>query len=135
MTRPFKTVLTNGCYDIVHAAHLKLIKHARSLGDVLIVAIDSDRRISERKGTERPINNALNRGQFLEQIKGVALVVEFDTDDELRSWITELQVDILVVGAEYKDKCVVGSELVKEVVFFEKVGNYSTTEILKQTDY
>ena len=133
--KDFKTVLCNGCYDLVHAAHIKLLKHARSLGDTLIVAIDSDRRVAEMKGAGRPVNKAMDRGEFLQAIKGVALVVEFDSEDELRTWITELQVDILVVGSEYRDKKVVGSDLVKEVVFFDKIPGYSSTSIIEGNNY
>jgi len=124
------TVFTNGSYDILHYGHLQLFKYAKSLGDVLIVAIDSDERIESMKGNNRPINNANIRAEFLESLSCVALVVEFNTDEELCKHIQELQVDIMVVGEEYKDKKVIGSEFAKEVRYFEKVGNFSTTNIL-----
>lgn len=126
----FNTVWVNGTMDVLHYGHIQLLKYAKSLGDTLIVGIDSDKRVKELKGDTRPVNNAMIRGQFLEAISGVALVVEFDTNEELENWIKELQVDIIVVGDEYINKRVIGSEYVKEVKYFKKLNGYSTTEIL-----
>ena len=124
------TVWSNGAYDFLHHGHLQLLKYAKSLGDVLIVGIDSDERIRLMKGSNRPINSAEIRNEFLESLSCVDLVVEFNTDEELCNHIQELQVDIMVVGEEYKDKKVIGSEYAKEVRYFKKVGNFSTTNIL-----
>jgi len=124
------TVWVNGCFDLVHIAHIRLLKYAASLGNVLIVGIDSDERVRSMKGENRPINSAEIRNEFLESLSCVDLVVEFNTDEELCNHIQELQVDIMVVGEEYKDKKVIGSEFAKEVRYFKKVGNFSTTNIL-----
>lgn len=124
------TVWVNGCFDYLHYGHLQLLKYAKSLGTVLIVGIDSDSRIAKMKGIDRPINTAVLRAEFLESLYCVKLVVEFNTDEELCNYIQELQVDIMVVGEEYKDKKVIGSEFAKEVRYFKKVGNFSTTNIL-----
>ena len=125
-----QTVFVNGVFDCLHIGHKRLFQYAKSLGDTLIIAIDSDERVAAMKGEGRPINNAAIRAEFLESIRGIALVVEFNTDEELCNWIRELQVDIMVVGEEYKDKKVIGSEYAKEVRYFKKVGNFSTTNIL-----
>lgn len=126
-----QTVFVNGVFDIVHIGHKRLIEYAKSLGKTLIIGIDSDKRVEAMKGELRPINNAEIRAEFLEAMKGVSLVVEFNSDEELCKHIQELEVDIMVVGSEYKEKKVIGSEYAKEVRYFEKVGNFSTTNILK----
>ena len=126
-----KTAWVNGCFDGLHYGHLKLIKYAKSLGDVLILGIDSDTRVRFMKGESRPINNSAIRAEFLEALSCVDLVVEFNSDEELCQHIQDLEVDIMVVGEEYKDKNVIGSEYAKEVRYFSKVGNFSTTNILK----
>lgn len=135
MIKP-KVILANGCYDLVHPAHVQLLKFARSLGTILIVAIDSDRRVAERKGMTRPINNSMVRGEFLSSLSCVALVVEFDSDEELESLVRFLEVDIMVVGSEYRDKKVVGSEHAKEgVVFFDLIPGYSSTSLIEGNNY
>ena len=127
--------MANGCYDLIHNGHLRLIKHAKTLGNTLILAVDSDRRVAELKGSMRPINKAMDRKEFLECIKGVALVVEFDTEQELEKWIKKLDVDILVVGSEYRGRKVVGGDLVKEVVYFDRIPGYSSTSIIEGNNY
>ena len=135
MIKP-KTILANGCYDVIHPAHVQLLKFAKSLGTVLIVAIDSDQRIKERKGANRPINNSMVRGEFLSSLSCVALVMEFNSDEELENLIKFLEVDIMVVGSEYRDKKVIGSEYAKEgVVFFEKIPGYSSTSLIEENRY
>jgi len=124
------TVWVNGCFDIVHIAHIRLLKYAKSLGNTLIVGVDSDSRIAISKGKLRPINDVKIRNEFLESLSCVDLVVEFNSDEELCSYIQELEVDIMVVGEEYKNRKVIGSEFAKEVRYFGKVGNFSTTNIL-----
>jgi len=115
-------VWVNGTFDILHRGHIELIKFASQFGK-LRVGIDSDDR--------RPFNTFENRAFFMENIKGVDSVVQFNSQEELEKRIIEWDADILIVGEEYKDKVVFGSEHVKSVIFFPKVGNFSTTNILK----
>lgn len=123
-----KTIWTNGCYDILHIGHIRLMRYAKSLGDRLIVGIDSDQRVSLLKGKDRPFNKEENRKEFLLTIKYVDNVFIFDSEEEMRKLLYDQQVDIIVVGKEYENKKVVGSELA-EVRFFDKVENYSTTNV------
>lgn len=123
-------VWTNGCFDIIHIGHIELFKYARSLGSKLFVGIDSDRRIKINKGDSRPINNELNRKAVLSSIKHIDDIFIFNSDDELRSTIKNLGVDIIVVGDDYKDKLVIGSDLVKQTLFFSKIPNISTSKII-----
>ena len=123
-------VWVNGTFDILHRGHIELIKFASQFGK-LRVGIDSDDRVKELKGDKRPFNTFENRAFFMENIKGVDSVVQFNSQEELEERIIEWDADILIVGEEYKDKVVFGSEHVKSVIFFPKVGNFSTTNILK----
>lgn len=126
-----KTVIwTNGCFDIIHEGHLALFKYASSLGDELLVGIDTDRRVKERKGDSRPINNQNDRFINMMALPIVNNVFIFDSDTELRKLIKSLEVDIMVVGDDYKDQEVIGSEHADDVKFFTKIAGYSTTEII-----
>lgn len=126
-----KTVIAVGTYDVLHLNHLRLLEYAKSLGEYLIVAIDSDRRVRERKGDGRPVNSASSRIEFLCGFKCVDGVFVFDSDEELCKIIQSLKpAPIMVIGDEYKGKHIVGVDLVKEVVFFDLPRRTSTTEII-----
>ena len=127
-----KVIWVNGCFDILHRGHVELFKYAKSLGEFLVVGIDGDKRIKETKGPERPVNNRRDRQFFLESIRYIDEVVAFDNDTELENWIEFYQPDALVVGAEYKTKRVIGSEHAKKIEYFDRVGEYSTTNILER---
>ena len=122
-------VWVNGTFDILHVGHLKLLEFASSFGQVR-VGIDTDKRVKELKGINRPFNNIENRKYFLESLKFVNDVVTFDSQEELVNLIKEYQPDYMIVGDDYKGKIVYGSEYTKQLIFFEKIQNYSTTKIL-----
>lgn len=122
-------IWTNGCYDIIHAGHIRLFEYAKSLGNILYVGIDSDRRVKQLKGPNRPINNQNNRKLLLSSIKFIDSVDIFDSEYELESLLQKHSIDIIVVGDDYKNKNVVGSKLVKSVIFFPKIPNLSSSEL------
>jgi D-beta-D-heptose 7-phosphate kinase/D-beta-D-heptose 1-phosphate adenosyltransferase len=124
-----KIIWTNGCFDILHVGHIELFKYAKSLGDQLIVGIDSDARVKELKGESRPINNQFRRKILLESIKYIDKVVIFNSEDDLRSNIKNLSVDLIVVGDDYKNKGVIGAEYAT-VMFFPKIPNLSSSAII-----
>jgi D-beta-D-heptose 7-phosphate kinase/D-beta-D-heptose 1-phosphate adenosyltransferase len=126
-------VWVNGTFDILHVGHLKLLEFASSFGQVR-VGIDTDKRVKELKGINRPFNNIENRKYFLESLKFVNDVVTFDSQEELVNLIKEYQPDYMIVGDDYKGKIVYGSEYTKQLIFFEKIQNYSTTKILSYED-
>ena len=121
----------NGCFDILHLGHLKMIQYCRKYCDYLIVGIDSDKMIKKTKGAHRPFNNEKNRKFFLENIKGVDKVFIFNSHQLLTEKLKKIKPDIMIVGIEYKDKKVIGDEFAKELKFFEKVDGYSTTKIIQ----
>lgn len=122
-------IWSNGCFDIIHIGHIELLKFASSLGD-LYVGIDSDDRIKKNKGNNRPINSAKTRYEILSSIKFVKNVDVFDSDISLCQLIKKYSIDIIVIGDDYKDKKVIGSDLVKKVIFYPKIPNISTSNIL-----
>ena len=121
-----KRIVVNGTFDILHSGHLALLNHARSLGDYLVVAIDSDRRVRELKGTDRPINTQTERQELLENLRAVDEVKIFDSDQELVDIVKECA--IMVKGSDYKEKQIVGEDSIAKIVFFERVDGFSTTE-------
>ena len=124
-------IWTNGCYDILHRGHLELFKYAKSLGDKLIVGIDSDIKVRDSKGDGRPVNNQEDRKFFLESLIYVDEVVIFNTAEELEGRVEAIRPKFIVIGSDYKNKIVVGKQHAKEgVKFFERIGEYSTTNIL-----
>ena len=126
-----KVIWTNGCFDVLHRGHIELFKFARSQGDFLIVGIDTDERISRAKGTSRPFNRLDDRMAMLESIKYIDKVVYFDSTSELEEQVKLSNAETIVVGREYENKRVVGSKFVNEVVFFDRMEEYSTTKILE----
>ena len=126
-----KVVWVNGTFDVMHMGHIKLLEFAKSLGDVLVVGIDRDHRVTELKGSPRPINNCQYRIDFLKSIKYVDLVVTFGTDNELIEHIKSFKPAVMVVGSDYLDKRVIGSEWVEEVKYFDRFEDLSTSKILK----
>jgi D-beta-D-heptose 7-phosphate kinase/D-beta-D-heptose 1-phosphate adenosyltransferase len=128
-----KKVWVNGTFDVLHVGHLKLLEFAASFGE-LRVGIDSDKRVKELKGIDRPFNTTEDRKYFLESLKFVKEVVVFDSRQELIGLVKEYQPDYMVIGDDYKDQPVYGSEHSKELIFFEKFPKYSTTKILNYGD-
>jgi len=124
-----KKVWVNGTFDILHRGHLELLEYAASFGDVR-VGIDTDERVKDLKGDDRPFNTYKDRSYFMSRINGIDSVVSFDGDDELCEQIKEWNPDYLIVGSDYKNKEVIGSQFAKEVIYFDRVGDYSTTKIL-----
>jgi len=126
-----KIVFTNGCFDILHAGHVKYLKEAKSFGDILIVGLNSDESVKRLKGESRPINSSDDRATVLSALEAVDFVVEF-TDDTPYELIKAIKPDILVKGGDYEGKEVVGSDIAKETRLVQFVDGKSTTNIIKR---
>lgn len=124
-----KIVFTNGCFDVLHQGHRKLLKEAKALGDILVVGLNSDTSISRLKGAERPINGVAQRIDVLSALPDVDAVIVFEEDTPLEL-LQELRPNVLVKGGDYQPKEVVGKDEVDEVVIIPLVEGISTTKIM-----
>ena len=126
-------VMVNGTFDIIHRGHLMMLQHAKSLGDHLLVAIDTDRRVAELKGENRPINSQDDRRYMLESLKCVNTVYFFDSKEELIEIMKEYQPDVYVKGSDWKhDKGSTAEQYCKQVIYYDRVSDYSTTNIIQR---
>jgi len=127
-----KTVFVNGTFDLIHPGHIVMLNTARSMGDYLIVAIDSDRRVKELKGESRPVNTQFERRILLSNLKSVDLVEVFDTNEELIALIKQYNPDIMVKGSDWKGKSIVGESYVKRIEYYDRIEEYSTTKTIQR---
>ena len=121
-------VLVIGALDILHSGHINLLKYAKYVGDYLIVALDTDERIKEAKGSDRPINNHRIRKMIMETLKPVDEVLLFGTDEELINIMKK--ADIRIIGSDWKDKEIVGKEHCK-LLFYDRINDESTTNTIE----
>ena len=124
-----KIIFTNGCFDILHIGHVRLLRYAKSLGKKLIVGLNSDESIKRLKGFERPFNKLEYRKEILESIKWVDEIRIF-SEDTPYNLIKDIEPDLIVKGGDYNPNDVIGSDICK-VKIFKLVDNISTTKILK----
>jgi cytidyltransferase-like protein len=123
-------VWVNGTFDVLHRGHIELIKFASKFG-TLRVGIDFDSRVKSFKGESRPVNSWVDRKFMMESITYVNSVVGFGSDEELEDQIKQWNPKYLIVGSDYRDKKVIGSHLVEQVLFFDKIDGFSSTKILE----
>ena len=116
-------IFVNGCFDLLHRGHLALLNHAKSQGDYLLVAIDSDQRVAQHKGSSRPVNDQITRKLILENLKAV--------DQELIDIIQAYQPDVMIVGGDWRGRSVIGSQYAKSLVFFDRIDDESTTKTIE----
>jgi rfaE bifunctional protein nucleotidyltransferase chain/domain len=125
-----KSVFTNGCFDIIHVGHVRYLKEAKSLGDILIVALNSDRSISVLK-PERPINPQEQRAEVLAALEVVDYVTLFDEETPY-DLIKLLKPDVLVKGGDWKKEDIVGSDVAKQTFSLPFVEGVSTSAIIEK---
>ena len=126
------TVMVNGTFDVLHPGHIALLNTARSYGDWLVVAIDTDRRVKELKGEQRPINNQTDRKIMLSNLKAVDFVVFFDSTEELIKLMKLYKPEVYVKGSDWKhDKGSTAEQYCKRVIYYDRVGDYSTTNTIQ----
>ena len=130
-----KIVFTNGCFDILHAGHVRYLIKARSLGDLLVVGLNSDASVKKIKGPKRPVVPEAERGEVLSALEAVDFIVTFDDETPIKV-IDAIKPDILVKGADWKHGEIVGEDIVKasggKVVRVTLVKGKSTTNIIEK---
>lgn len=130
-----RAVFTNGCFDLLHVGHLRYLTDARSLGDMLIVGLNSDRSVREIKGATRPITPVDQRAEVLSGLSVVDAVVVFDQPDPLKL-IAHLQPDVLVKGGDWPIDRIIGRDVVEvrggRVLTIPLTPGVSTTEIIQR---
>jgi D-beta-D-heptose 7-phosphate kinase/D-beta-D-heptose 1-phosphate adenosyltransferase len=126
-----KIIFTNGCFDILHKGHVSYLNNAKALGDILIVGLNSDPSVRKLKGENRPINNHDDRAYILSALECVDYVVIFDEDTPYEL-IERVKPDVLVKGADYEGKEVVGSDIAKETILIDFIEGKSTTSTIER---
>ena len=126
------TVMVNGTFDVLHPGHVAMLNTARSYGDHLVVAIDTDRRVKELKGEQRPINNQIDRRIMLSALKAVDIVEFFDSTEELITLMERYKPDVYVKGSDWKhDTQSTAHQYCKEVIYYDRIEPYSTTKTIQ----
>jgi len=131
-----KIVFTNGCFDLLHVGHVRYLQQARSLGDYLVVGVNSDASVKRLKGPKRPVQNENDRAEILAALAVVDAVTLFDTDTPY-DLIKVVQPDVLVKGGDWPPEKIVGYDIVKarggEVRSLQFVEGRSTTELIRRS--
>lgn len=127
-----KRIVVNGTFDVLHPGHIHLLNYARSLGDFLYVLIDSDSRVRELKGPTRPVFDQNTRKLFLENLRAVDRVDIFNSREELVILLQEYRAHIMVKGSDYAGKSIIGLANCEQVVYFNRIEQYSTTDIIRR---
>ena len=137
-------IWVNGCFDILHAGHIDLLWFAKLYGveglgyheaikvNTLYVGLDSDERVKQLKGPDRPINDIETRIKIISNLRMVTEAVIFYDDEDLRYFIKAFNIDYIIVGDQYKNKEVIGVENAKYGVVYYPVDERSTTNIIKK---
>ena len=130
-----KIVFTNGCFDLIHSGHLRILKQAKKLGDVLVVALNSDASTRRLKGKSRPILPLAERAELIAGLKPVDYVVWF-SEDTPYNIIRKIRPHVLIKGGDWKGGAIVGGDIVKaaggKVVSGLFVKGRSTTDIVRK---
>ena len=121
--------MVSGGFDPIHPGHVRLFEEAKRLGDKLIVVINNDHWIRAKKG--HGFMSAKDRAEVISSFRYVDKVVIFDNDIELIEQIRKFDPDIFVVGSDYKDKKVIGAEYARQLIYFDKIGGYSSSRIIE----
>ena len=126
-----KIVFTNGCFDIIHSAHIKLLHFSKQQGDLLIVGLNSDDSIKRLKGDSRPINNIGERTELLINLDCVDYVIIF-ADDTPYNILSILKPNILIKGGDYNKETIIGKEFVDQIMLFQFIDGKSSSNVIKQ---
>jgi len=126
-----KIIFTNGCFDILHRGHVEYLAKASSLGDFMIVGLNSDNSVKRLKGENRPVQDEESRAIILASLQCIDAVTLFE-EETPHKLIETLRPSVLVKGGDYNPNEVVGRDLVDEVAIIDFVEGHSTTNIIKK---
>lgn len=131
-----KIVFTNGCFDVLHIGHVRLLMDAATAGDIVVVGLNSDASVKRLKGEKRPINTESLRAELLSALIPVDCIILFD-EDTPESLIKRIKPDVLVKGGDYSVEQIVGADFVQsyggQVLIFPLVEGHSSTEIISKS--
>lgn len=131
-----KLVFTNGCFDLLHVGHVRYLQEAKAKGDLLFVAINSDRSVKQLKGPSRPVQSESDRAEILSALGCVDYVAIFD-EETPEKLIQEIRPDLLVKGGDWKVSQIVGGEFVQsyggQVLSLNFIDGKSTTSIIEKS--
>ncbi len=130
-SRGKKIIFTNGCFDLLHAGHVRYLEQAKSFGDVLILGLNSDNSVKALKGNNRPINPQIDRAYILAALEAVDFVVVFDEDTPL-NLIKAIKPDVLVKGSDYEGKEIIGQNIAHELKLVQFIDGKSTTKTIEK---
>jgi rfaE bifunctional protein nucleotidyltransferase chain/domain len=131
----------NGTFDVLHMGHIKLFEKAHEIACdefpafswEIVVGIDTDERIRKNKGNERPVNNLSDRMEFLRAIRYVDKVHSFNSDEQLSDLVELYLPKFMVIGEDYKNKKIIGSEYIDKIVYVPRYGGLSSSNIINGT--
>jgi len=130
-----KIVFTNGCFDILHAGHVSYLAAAEAEGDILVVGLNSDKSVKKIKGNKRPIIKEKQRAEVLAALKSIDYVIIFNEPDPFKL-ICRIEPDVLVKGADWEEKDIIGADIVKKnggkIVRVNIVQDISTSDIIQR---
>ncbi|MBT3392698.1 MAG: D-glycero-beta-D-manno-heptose 1-phosphate adenylyltransferase [Elusimicrobiaceae bacterium] len=124
-------VFTNGCFDILHAGHIKILEFCKNKGDILVVGLNTDASVRKLKGKGRPINKQKDRALVLGALESIDAVCFFG-EQTPHNLITLIKPDILVKGGDYSEDEVVGNKVAKKVIIYPLVKGKSTSGVIKK---
>ena len=132
-TEPTKRVWLNGTFDVLHLGHIKLFQHAKVLypTSIVCVGVDTDDRVRQMKGPNRPINPLAFRVEFLKSIRFIDSIRSFATDDELREEIALFNPDVMLIGDDYRHHTIIGEELIPRIEYVKRFDGLSTTSLIE----
>ena len=130
---PTKRVWLNGTFDVLHLGHIKLFQHAKILypTSIVCVGVDTDDRVRQMKGPNRPINPLAFRVEFLKSIRFIDSIRSFATDDELREEIALFNPDVMLIGDDYRHHTIIGEELIPRIEYVKRFDGLSTTSLIE----
>lgn len=129
--RAAKVVFTNGCFDLIHSGHVALLQKAKSLGDILVVGLNSDSSVKKLKGNGRPILSEKERAKILSAFSCVDYITFF-SEKTPEKIIRQLKPDVLIKGGDYTLSKIVGRNDAKKVVRVPLVKNFSTSQLIEK---